>query len=467
MSATMAMVRVFMRSSSRLRGVWLPSTRVIYVSKASGPRFGAADGRRNARVRTFPPCSEPSLTNRVTWALTGLVVLAVLLPVGLRNSDAAFVAGSTNNGSLFSSASSFNTVFTSADRSGHAAARQRDAQRRRDLRPRHGHRRVPDLAGRREHVDDRAAPTTRPPIAATSTRPPLTDGLYDVRALATDSAGYTNTSTVANRRVDNTGADRHHHERRLAADRHRLGRRAPAPTAARASPPRRSSTARAAAAAGPTSAPRRARAPPARGTPRRSPTASTTCARSPPTSPATPAPRAVVTNRRLDNIAPSATMTDARSPPAGSGDAGLDERRRRQRHRRRLGPLRVQAQLRLELEHRVHERDARRSRARSTPRPPTDGLYDFRAVAIDGVGKERRLGRRHLAPDRQHRPDGDDGRAGRQPLRLGVAHLDRSPTAAPASPRPSTSTSSPPARRGPTPARPRRRRTPARSTPPR
>ena len=53
------------------------------------------------------------LTNRVTWALTGVVVLAVLLPVGLRSSDAAFVAGSTNNNSLFSSATTFNTVFTS------------------------------------------------------------------------------------------------------------------------------------------------------------------------------------------------------------------------------------------------------------------------------------------------------------------------------------------------------------------
>ncbi len=50
------------------------------------------------------------LTNRITWALTGLVVLAALLPVGLRNSDAAFVAGSSNPGSIFSSASSFNTV---------------------------------------------------------------------------------------------------------------------------------------------------------------------------------------------------------------------------------------------------------------------------------------------------------------------------------------------------------------------
>ena len=42
------------------------------------------------------------LSNRITWALAGVVALAALLPVGLRNSDAAFVAGTTNNGSLFS-----------------------------------------------------------------------------------------------------------------------------------------------------------------------------------------------------------------------------------------------------------------------------------------------------------------------------------------------------------------------------
>ena len=50
------------------------------------------------------------LTNRITWALTGLLVLAVLLPIGLGRSQAAFVAGSTNPGSVFSSAASFNTV---------------------------------------------------------------------------------------------------------------------------------------------------------------------------------------------------------------------------------------------------------------------------------------------------------------------------------------------------------------------
>ena len=50
------------------------------------------------------------LTNRITWALTGLLVLAVLLPIGLGRSQAAFVAGTTNPGSVFSSAASFNTV---------------------------------------------------------------------------------------------------------------------------------------------------------------------------------------------------------------------------------------------------------------------------------------------------------------------------------------------------------------------
>ena len=95
------------------------------------------------------------LTNRITWALTGLVVLAVLLPVGLRNSDAAFVAGSSNPGSIFSSASSFNTVVVSLTDPGSPLRGTVIAQRRRHLRPRHGHRRLPDLARRRQHLDDR------------------------------------------------------------------------------------------------------------------------------------------------------------------------------------------------------------------------------------------------------------------------------------------------------------------------
>ena len=53
----------------------------------------------------------------------------------------------------------------------------------------------------------------------------VADGLRDIRAVATDTAGYTQTSTVTNRRVDNTGATATTTNPRLAADRHRLGHR--------------------------------------------------------------------------------------------------------------------------------------------------------------------------------------------------------------------------------------------------
>ena len=45
------------------------------------------------------------------------------------------------------------------------------------------------------------------PFAANSDTTNVSDGLYDVRAVATDNAGNTNASTVTNRRVDNTAPD--------------------------------------------------------------------------------------------------------------------------------------------------------------------------------------------------------------------------------------------------------------------
>ena len=52
----------------------------------------------------------------------------------------------------------------------------------------------------------RSAPTAPRPTPARGTPPPVADGLYDLRAVATDVAGNTRTSaTVANRRVDDSG----------------------------------------------------------------------------------------------------------------------------------------------------------------------------------------------------------------------------------------------------------------------
>ena len=79
-------------------------------------------------------------------------------------------------------------------------------------------------------------------------------------------------------------------------------------------------------------------------------------------------------------------MTAPAAEPDRLGHAAVDERGLRRRQRRRLGPLRVQAELGLDLDApRCTQRDARRTPARSTRPTATDGLYDFRAVAIDGV----------------------------------------------------------------------------------
>src|SRR4051812_32196084 len=58
----------------------------------------------------FPPMLRTVFTSPATWALTALALVAILLPVGVRHSEAAYIAGSTNPGQTFAAASSFNTV---------------------------------------------------------------------------------------------------------------------------------------------------------------------------------------------------------------------------------------------------------------------------------------------------------------------------------------------------------------------
>ena len=90
-SAAMAMVRVDMVSSSGCGAVGAPYP-LIYASKASRPASEApmADVTRACACPPMP--SEPSSPTAITWALTGLLLLAVLLPIGLGRSEAAFVA---------------------------------------------------------------------------------------------------------------------------------------------------------------------------------------------------------------------------------------------------------------------------------------------------------------------------------------------------------------------------------------
>jgi hypothetical protein len=133
----------------------------------------------------------------------GLLVLAILLPVGMQQSEATFVAASANPGAQFTAAGDFNTVAVALTNPGT---------------PLRGS--VPLTA---TAASDRGivsvvfstapAGTGTWTVACTKTVAPYTctfdtttvpDGLRDVRAVATDSAGYTRTSAVANRRVDNT-----------------------------------------------------------------------------------------------------------------------------------------------------------------------------------------------------------------------------------------------------------------------
>ena len=140
---------------------------------------------------------------RLTRALMGLLLLAILLPVGLQQSEATFVAASANPGATFAAAGDFNTVAVVLTNPGT---------------PLRGSVPVTATAASDRGITSvvfstAPAGTGTWTIACTKTVAPYTctfdtttvaDGLRDVRAVATDSAGYSRTSTVTNRRVDNT-----------------------------------------------------------------------------------------------------------------------------------------------------------------------------------------------------------------------------------------------------------------------
>jgi chitinase len=145
------------------------------------------------------------LTNRITWALTGLLVLAVLLPIGLGRSQAAFVAGTTNPGSVFSSAASFNTVAVTLTDPGTPlrSTVMLNAVATSD-------RGIASVVFQTSPAGANTWTTVCTdnvtPYSCSWDTTGVADGLRDIRAVATDTAGYTQNSTVTNRRVDNTGA---------------------------------------------------------------------------------------------------------------------------------------------------------------------------------------------------------------------------------------------------------------------
>ena len=325
-------------------------------------------------------------SNRVTWALTGVVVLAVLLPVGLRSSDAAFVAGTTNNNSLFSSAATFNTVFTSLTDPGT---------------PLRGSVTLNAVASSDRGMGTVAFQTspagantwttrcndTAPAYSCDLDTTTLADGLYDIRALATDSAGYSNSSAVANRRIDNT---------------------APTATTTSAGSPLTGVTTVSGTGSdgGSGVAGTRLQYRPSGGgswTDICSQSgASATCSwntasladglydvRTVATDVAgNTGASAIVTNRHIDNFAPTATMTNPGTPLRGtvtlastSADAANGTGVASVRYEYRTNPAGAWSTA-------CTGGTSPFSCSFDTTTVPADGLYDFRAVAIDGVGKE-------------------------------------------------------------------------------
>jgi chitinase len=145
---------------------------------------------------------SPAL-KRLTMALAGFVVIAVLLPIGILPSQAAFVAQSANPGSVFAAAADFNTVSVALTNPGS---------------PLRGNVTLNAVAASDRGIASvvfqtspagagtwtNACTDNVAPYSCTWDTTAVADGLRDVRAVATDTAGYTRTDTVTNRRVDNT-----------------------------------------------------------------------------------------------------------------------------------------------------------------------------------------------------------------------------------------------------------------------
>jgi len=136
-------------------------------------------------------------------ALSALMAIAVLLPIGVRPTEAAFIAHSANPGAVFTAAADFNTVSVSLANPGSplrgsvslAATAASDR----------GMSSVvfqTSAAGAGSWTN--ACTANVAPFTCTWNTTAVGDGLRDVRAVATDTAGYSSTDTVTNRRVDNT-----------------------------------------------------------------------------------------------------------------------------------------------------------------------------------------------------------------------------------------------------------------------
>jgi hypothetical protein len=143
------------------------------------------------------------LTHTATWPLTALAVLAILLPIGMGSSQAAYVAQSTNPNQTFSAAASFNTVSVTLTDPGtplrgvvmlNAVATSSRGMGSVTF----------ETSPAGANTWTTACTASSSPYSCSWDTSTVSDGLRDVRAVATDSAGYTKTDTITNRRVDNT-----------------------------------------------------------------------------------------------------------------------------------------------------------------------------------------------------------------------------------------------------------------------
>jgi hypothetical protein len=143
------------------------------------------------------------LSNRDHWALTGLVLMAILLPISFGKSEAAYVANSNNPGAVFSSASSFNTVAVTLTDPG-SPLRATVILNAVATSDRGMGTVVFQTSPAGANTWTTACTDNSSPFSCSLDTTGLADGLYDIRAVATDNAGYTQTSTVTDRGIDNT-----------------------------------------------------------------------------------------------------------------------------------------------------------------------------------------------------------------------------------------------------------------------
>jgi hypothetical protein len=136
--------------------------------------------------------------------LAALMLTAVLLPAGVTRSGATFVAATANPGATFSAATDFNTVAVALADPGSPlrgpVAVSATAASDRGIASV-----VFQSAPAGMSTWTTACTKTIAPYTCTFDTTGVADGLRDVRAVATDDAGYARTDTVTNRRVDNTG----------------------------------------------------------------------------------------------------------------------------------------------------------------------------------------------------------------------------------------------------------------------